>query len=104
MNNDEEYKIELDLDRDRIKSILFETYNICKDTLGIEFNTSAEDFVSKINPFLDSNRVSTTVSLNLPSREYPELKIEINLRKKSIIARMSNKKRRILLNRYLTKL
>lgn len=100
----EEYKIELDLDRDRIKSVLTEVYSICEDMLGVEFNISVEEFVEKVNVFLDSNRVSTPFQLNLPSRQYPELKIEVDPRKKSVIARMANRKKRIFLNRYLTKL
>ena len=100
----EEYKIELDLDRDRIRSILSETYRVSEEMLGVSFDITAEDFVEKINVFLDSNRVTTPVALNLPSRQYPDLKIEVNPRKKSVIARMANKKKRIFLNRYLTKL
>lgn len=100
----EEYKIELDLDRNRIKTVLSETYSICEDMLGVQFNITVEEFVKKINIFLDSNRVSTPVLLNLPSRQYPELKIEVDPRKKSVRARMVQKKKRIFLNRYLTKL
>jgi len=100
----EKYKIELDLDRDRIRSVLSETYSICEDMLGVQFNVTAEEFVKKIDVFLDSNRVTTPVSLHLPSRQYPDLKIEVDPRKKSVRARMTPKKKRIFLNRYLTKL
>lgn len=103
--NDEKYRIELDLDRDRIRSILLETYNTCKNVLEVEFKITADDFVSKIDKFLNSNRIAAVpVFLNLPSRKYPELKIEINFQKKGVIVRMLNKRKRILLNRYLTKL
>lgn len=97
-------KIELDIDRDRIKSILIETYRVCADTLEIEFSITVEEFVSKIKPYLDSNRVTVPVCLNLPSRKYPEMLIEVDIRKKKVIARMADRKKRILLNRYLTKL
>jgi len=102
---DEIYRIKLDIDRDRIKTILQETYNICKDVLEVDFKITADIFVSNIDKYLNSNRVaSVPVSLNLPSQKYPELVIEVNFQKKSIIARMLNRKKRILLNRYLTKL
>ena len=101
---DEKYKIELDLDRDRIKAVLTETYGICEDMLGVQFNITVDNFIEKVDVFLDSNRVSTPFLLNLPSQKYPELKIEVNPRKKSVIARMANRKKRIFLNRYLTKL
>lgn len=103
--DDEFYKIELDIDRDRIRSILGDAYNNCRNVLEVEFKISAEDFVSLIDKFLASNRVaSVPVKLNLPSQKYPELMIEVNIQKKSVIARMLNRKKRILLNRYLTKL
>jgi len=97
-------KIELDLDRNRIKTILKEAYSVSKDVLQTDFDVSCEDFISKINPYLDSNRVSMVVSLRLPSRNYPELIIEVNIRRKKMIARMGNDKLRIELNRFLTKL
>jgi hypothetical protein len=100
----EKYSINVDLDRDRIKSILLETYNVCGETLETEFNITAEDFASKVNSYLDSNRVSTPVSIFLPSKNYPELRIDVNLRQKKIIARLGNRKKQVLLNRYLTKL
>ena len=104
--NDEVYRIELDLDRNRIRTILLETYRICKDILEVpEFNITADVFVAGIDKFLNSNRIAVVpVFLNLPSKKYPELRIDINFQKKSIIARMLNRKKRILLNRYLTKL
>ena len=98
-------KIELDIDRNRIKDILLETYRICQDILEAEFKISSEDFVSKVDKFLSCNRIaSVPVRLNLPAQKYPELVIEVNFQKKSVIARMFNKRKRILLNRYLTKL
>ena len=104
MSEPEEYVINLDLDRDRIKTILFETYRICSETLETGFNITSEEFSSKVNIYLDSNRVSTPIFLNLPSRNYPELRIDVNLRRKSVIARLGNRKKQILINRFLTKL
>jgi hypothetical protein len=100
----EEYEIALDLDKDRIKSILLETYNICEEILETSFNITLEIFVSKVNIYLESNRVSTPVSIFLPSKNYPELRIDVNLRQRKVIARLGNKKKQVLLNRYLTKL
>jgi len=92
----------LGIDRNRIKTVLREAYSACQEALGTEFNISEDDFVSKIDPYLECNRISTPVQLSLPSRNYPELIIEVNLRKKGVIARMSNRDKRIFLNRYLT--
>jgi len=96
--------IYLDLDRDRIKTVIREAYSYCKQTLGVDFTITEDDFVANINPFLDSNRVSLPVTLPLPSRKYPELCIEVNLRRKGVFARMINRKKQAQLNYYLTQL
>ena len=70
----------------------------------MEFNVTQDEFVSKIDPYLDSNRVSTVVPIQLPSWKHPELKIEVNLRRRSVFVRMGNRDKQALLNRFLTKL
>jgi len=103
-SSEPKYEIHLDLDRNRIKAVLNETYTVCKDVLGVDFFLTAEEFVGKIDPYLDSNRVSSSVEIRLPSKRYPELKIEVDLRRRGVIARLVNRDTRVLLNRYLTKL
>lgn len=93
--------IKLDLDRNRIKTILFEAYRISKDFLGVEFNVSADEFVSQIDPYLDSNRVSIPVTLNLASRKYPTMRVEVNLRRKKLFARLHPPKTQATLNHML---
>jgi len=101
LENDE---LSIDLDRTRIRDILFESYNICKDVLGVDFDISQDDFVLQVNPYLDSNRITIPFQVKLPSKQFPSMVIEVNPRKKSVFARLSNKDKQILLNRYLTKL
>lgn len=96
--------IYLDIDRDRIRTVLGEAYSISKDMLNVEFNESCEDFVKRIEPFLACNRISTIVTLNLPSKKYPAMTLDIDFRRAKIIARNLNKSQRIFINRYLTKL
>jgi hypothetical protein len=72
--------------------------------LDVEFHFTEEVFVSQIDKYLDSNRVTIPVTIALPSDKYPDLHIEVNLRKKSVIARMKNRKKRIYINRFLTQL
>lgn len=92
----------LGIDRDRIRIILREGYEACQELLATQFDITVDEFVAKIDPHLESNRISTPVQVYLPSKNYPELFIEVDLRRKKLIARMSNKKKQVLLNRYLT--
>jgi hypothetical protein len=70
--------------------------------LGMTSSITENEFVEKINPYLDSNRVYGIVQLFLPSKEYPELRIDVNIRRKSVFARMANLKLQAHVNRYLT--
>jgi hypothetical protein len=94
-------KIVLDLDRDRIKTVIREAYKISREFLSTEFQISVDDFVSKINPYLDSNRVTIPVTLYLPSKKYPGMKIEVDLRRKKVFARLHPPSKQATLNHML---
>jgi hypothetical protein len=91
-------KFILDLDRDRIKTVTREAYNISKEFLVTEFLISVEDFVAKLNPYLDSNRVTLPVSLELPSKKYPGMRIDIDIRQKKVFARVHPPSKQAALN------
>lgn len=98
-------EIFLDLDRDRIRSVLSETYRSCKDILGVSFDITEGEFTSRVEPYLDTNRISTPVLIDLPCGKYPGLKIEVNLRRAKVFARIPSRRRfhkkQVELNRYL---
>jgi hypothetical protein len=101
MREPEEYKIELDLDRDRIRTVLSESYEICKSFLCVNFEIERDQFVSRIDPFLASNRVSIPIQLNLPCRNFPGMKIEIDLRRRKSKVWMFPKNKQAILNHML---
>lgn len=91
----------IDLDRNRIKTVLQETYNISKNFLGTEFLITSDEFVSKINPYLDSNRVTIPVSLDLPSKKFPGMRIDVDIRRKKVFARVHPPSKQATLNHML---
>ena len=93
--------IVLDLDRTRVKDVLAEAYRGCADLLGTGFDLTVEEFVSTVEPYLGSNRVSIPVLLPLHSRKYPDLKIEVNLRQGRVFARMGSRTKQALVNYFL---
>jgi hypothetical protein len=101
MKEPEIYKIELDLDRDRIRTVLAEAYEICKDFLNVAFDIEKDQFVSRIDPFLNSNRVSIPILLDLPNKSYPGMKIEIDLRRRKSKVWMFPKSKQATLNHLL---
>ena len=91
----------LDLDRDRIKTVLREAYDISKDFLNTDFSITADDFVAKIDPYLDSNRVTIPISLELPSKKFPGMRIELDFRRKKVFARVHPPSKQATLNHML---
>lgn len=95
----------VDIDRERIRTILLETYNTVRDVLSIDIEISGDDFVQQVSPYLDSHRVSLPVFLDLPNQKYPGMKIEVNLRRAKVFARIPSRRRvhpkQAFLNRYL---
>jgi hypothetical protein len=94
-------KFVIDLDRNRIKIVLREAYKISKEFLCTEFEITEDEFVSKIDPFLDSNRVTIPVPVALPSKKYPGMRIEVNLRQKKVFARLHPPSKQATLNHML---
>lgn len=99
-------KLTLDLNRDRIRTVLHETYETCQTVLDTSLDISEDDFVSQVEPYLGSNRIAIPVKLSLPCRKFMGIEIEVNLRRAKVICKMNhhNRKWQVELNRYLTKL
>ena len=99
-------KIVLDVDKDRIRTILGETYKTVEDVLMVSPDISLEEFVSQVDKYLDSNRITNIpVYLDLPTPMFPGMKIEVNIRRAKVFARIPSRRRfhkkQALLNRYL---
>jgi hypothetical protein len=94
-------KIELDLDGERLRAIIGEAYNICKDYLQTDFDISREQLIAKINPYLECNRISIPIRLELPCKSFPGMIIEVKLRSKKVMVRMFPKRHQVTLNHML---
>jgi hypothetical protein len=93
--------IVLDLNRDRIKTVILAAYEISQEFLETDFLITAEQLVAQINPYLDSNRVTIPVQLDLPSKRYPNMRLDIDLRRQKIFARLFPKEKQAQLNHML---
>jgi hypothetical protein len=101
MRREADDKFVIDLDRDRIRTVVREAYKISSDFLVTEFLISADDFVAKLDPYLNSNRVTIPVSLELPSKKYPGMRIDVNFRQKKVFARVHPPSKQATLNHML---
>ena len=101
MRQEPDNKIVLDLNRDRIRTVLSEAYRTIKDYLDVDFLYSQQEFVSKIEPYLQSNRVTIPVALDLPSSRYPGTKVIINLRRQRVSVKIHPPSKQATLNHLL---
>lgn len=101
-------EIRFDLDWDRIRSVLREAYRTVETVLETNVSLTEDEFVSRINPYEESNRVSVPVTMSLPTHKYPQLSVEVDLRRGKVFARIPSRRRnhpkQVLLNRYLRSL
>lgn len=98
---DEKYSIRLDLDKERIRAVLREAYSTVRDLLTVAHFETEQEFVSKADKYIESNRVSIPFTLTLGSRPYPDLVIDVDPRKCSVFARFNNRNKQAEINRYL---
>jgi len=99
-------KLTLDLDRDRIRIVLRETYETCRTVLGSSLDISVDDFVAQVEPYLQSNRIAIPVTVKLPCKKFQDIDVEVNLQRAKVFIRMNQRNRRwqIELNRYMKNL
>jgi len=101
MRREPDNKFIIDLDRDRIKTVVREAYNISKDFLVVEFSITSDEFVAQLDPYLDSNRVTIPISLNLPSKKYPGMRMDVDFRQRKVFARVHPPSKQATLNHML---
>ena len=101
MRREADDKFVIDLDRDRIKTVVREAYKISSDFLVTDFLISVDDFVALLNPYLDSNRVTIPISLELPSKKYPGMRLDVDLRRRKVFARVHPPFKQATLNHML---
>jgi hypothetical protein len=101
MRREPDDKFIIDLDRDRIKTVVREAYNISKEFLVTEFSVTADEFVAKLSPYLDSNRVTIPISLELPSKKYPGMRLDVDFRRRKVFARVHPPSKQATLNHML---
>ena len=101
MRRETEEEFVIDLDRDRIRTVVREAYKISSDFLVVTFDITVDDFVARLTPYLDSNRVTLPISLELPSKKYPGMRIDVDFRRKSVFARVHPPSKQATLNHML---
>jgi hypothetical protein len=95
-------RINLDVDKDRLKEIFSEALRIIEEYSGGSFLSPKENFTSKLDKILDSNSISTEFIIATPLDKIPDLRIRVDPRRKELLCKSSFKKKVAKLNHFIT--
>lgn len=95
-------KINLDIDKDRLKEIVAEALRIIKEYSGGSFLSPEEVLLEKFNRVLDTNLISTEFMLPIPLDKIPDLRLRVDPRRKSLLCKSSFKKKVARINHFIT--
>jgi len=95
-------KIELDIDKDRIREIVAEALRMISEYSGGVFKTSIEHIMSDLEAQLISNNISTIFYLSVPLDKIPDLLLRVDPRRKKLLCKSSFRKKTIKLNHFVT--
>jgi hypothetical protein len=94
-------KIDLDIDKDRIREVVGESLRMVYEYLGGEYTLTKEDIFKELELFLSNGQISTQFFLKLGSKRIPDLLLRVDPRRKKVLCVSSLKKRAAPINYFL---
>lgn len=95
-------KIEIDLDKDRIKEIVVEALRIIREDFKENFLRKEEEILKNLEEILKINRISYRFYIFIPTRNIPDLRLRIDPVKRKVLCKSFFKDKAAKLN-YLLK-
>jgi hypothetical protein len=96
-------KIQLDLDRSRIREIVDEALRMTEEYMG-DYSRPKEDIFQDLNKIIDSGMISTMFFLRVGCSKIPDLQFRIDPRRRKILGISKFKKKAAQLNHLLRSL
>lgn len=96
-----ERSIRVDIDRDRIKEVVSESYRMLQEYTDGDIHISKEEVMSQLERILLSGRISTRFFLNIPSDSMPDMLLRVDPIRRKVLARSKLKKRAAEINHFL---
>ena len=94
-------KIDLDIDKVRIREIVEEALRMVYEYVGGEYTLSRQDVLKELELFLTNGQISTQFFLKIGSKKIPDLLLRVDPRRKRILGISSLKKRAAHINHFL---
>jgi hypothetical protein len=94
-------KIDLDIDKDRLREIVEEALRMIHEYLGGEYVLTKEDVLKELDLFLSNGQISTQFFLKVGSKKIMDLLIRVDPRRRKVLCISRFKKRAAELNYFL---
>lgn len=96
-----ENKIDLDIDKDRIREIVEEALRMIYEYLGGEYVLTKADVMKELELFLNNGQISTQFFLKVGSKKLMDLMIRVDPRRRKVLCVSRFKKRAADINYFL---
>jgi hypothetical protein len=96
-----ENKIDLDIDKDRLREIVGEALRMIYEYLGGDYVLTKEDVLKELELFLSNGQISTQFFLKVGSKKLMDLRIRVDPRRRKVLCVSRFKKRAAELNYFL---
>lgn len=94
-------KIDLDIDKGRIREIVEEALRMIYEYVGGEYTLSRQDVLKELELFLNNGQISTQFFLKIGSKKIPDLLLRVDPRRRKVLGISNLKKRAAKINVFL---
>ena len=99
--NEPDRKIDLDIDKDRIREVVDEALRMIYEYLGGEYVLTRDDIFKQLESILGNGQVSTQFFLKLGCKRIPDLLLRVDPRRRKVLCTSRYKKRAAQINHFL---
>lgn len=96
----EDSRIELDIDRERIREIVIEALRMTEEYIG-DYTREKREILSDVNKIINSGLISTMFKVRVGCRQMPDLEFRIDPRRRKILGISKFKRKVAKLNHLL---
>jgi len=94
-------KIQLDIDKDRLREIVEEALRMIYEYVEGDFIYTKEDVLKELELFLESGQISTQFFLRIGSSKIPDMQLRVDPRRRKVLGISKFKKKIAQINHFL---
>lgn len=98
---DREEKIQVDIDKDRIRDIVSEALRMIYEYFDYGFRYTKEEIIDHLDSILNSDMITTTFFLNVGCEKIPDLTLRVDPRRKKVLCKSKFRKKVAKINHFV---